>query len=542
LALEDKGFQEAIVYDILIQGATLYDGAGSPPVVADVAIRGERIEAIEKSDTGGIPHHQAKKTIPARGLCLSPGFIDIHSHSDLHLLVCPEADSKIRQGITTDIFGNCGFSYHPVTDLNRQEFVQEMEPLGIPLEWKDLAGYRKRLEEIRFSVNAVTLTGHGTVRSAIMGFEDRVPSDEEIRLMRKEVEKAMAEGSIGLSSGLQYPPGRYAKEEEIHALAQSVRKNGGLYTTHIRSEGDHLIESIEETLEVSKKTGVPTIISHLKASGRQNWGKAGLAITLIEIARRKGQPVVFDRYPYLATSTGLDIFMPAWAQDGGREKLLERLRSADKKLFEEYRAVVEKQSGWENILIADTPAANADQVLGKSVTEIAEGRGTEPWRTAIDLLIEGECRVGMCNFNMCQEDTDRVLAHPYCMIGTDASVSSPKGVLGRRKPHPRAYGTFPRFLSEYVRNRKLVPVEEAVRRMSALPAETLGLKQRGKVEEGFFADLVLFRLGSLEDRARFGDPHHFPSGIEYVLVNGRLVIEKGRHTGARPGRFLGKEV
>jgi N-acyl-D-amino-acid deacylase len=530
------------MYDILIQRARVYDGSGTPPFVADVAVSGGKIVEIEKAGSGQtIPTGSAAKTIPAEGLCLSPGFIDVHSHSDDTLLICPTADSKLYQGVTTDVFGNCGFSVFPITDKNRWNLRKEFEPLGVEPDWEDLAGYRRRLDSLGLSVNVMTLIGHGTLRSAIVGFDDRVPSEDELKAMTREIEKAMDQGASGLSSGLQYPPGLYAGKEEIQTLARATHGKGGIYTSHMRSEGDQLIESVEETIETGAKTGIPVIVSHLKATGHQNWGRTGLAITLVEIARRKGMEVAFDRYPYLATSTGLDIFMPPWAHDGGREKLLQRLKSGDEKLFAEYRAIVEHRSGWDAILISDTPSPDASDVLGKTVTEIARERGTEPWKTAIDLLIEGECRVGMCNFSMCQEDTDRVLAHPYCMIGSDASAVSPRGVLGRRKPHPRAYGTFPRFLSEYARDRRLVPVEEAIRRITALPAQALGLKNRGQVEKGYWADLVLFRLERLEDRARFGDPHHFPAGIEAVVVNGQLALEKGTITDARPGQFLSRE-
>lgn len=526
------------MYDLLIQNVNLYDGTGQPPCTADVAIEGERIAAIELSDGQGIPPQSARQILSGQSLCLAPGFVDIHSHSDLALLVCTTADSKIHQGITTDVFGNCGESAFPISPKNRQDYQQSLKSIGAELAWESISDYRKLLENTPISVHAMTLVGHASVRSAVMGYEDRPPTSDELKAMEHEVEKAVEEGAVGLSTGLQYPPGRFAAREEVMALANAARRKGGIYTTHMRCEGDDLMESIEETLDVTRQTGIPTIISHLKASGRPNWGKVAHAITQIEIARRQGFPVVFDRYPYLASSTTLDIYMPAWAQSGGKEQLTERLKSGDEKLFAEYRSLVETQSGWENILIVDTPAQDANSLIGKSVAQIASERGKEGWRTAIDLLIEGNCRVDMCNFSMCQEDTDRVLAHPYCMIGTDASIASNQGALGRRKPHPRAYGTFPRFLSEYVRDRHLLSVEEAIRRMSALPAEVLGLKQRGLVKKGYYADLVVFQLERLEDHARFGDPHHFPGGIVHVLVNGQPVILDGKHTGARPGQFL----
>lgn len=529
------------MYDLLIQRAMLYDGSGRPPQVVDVAVRGERIAAVEPAPANRIGPEQAKRVLDGEGLCLAPGFVDVHSHSDVPLLACPTADSKVHQGITTDVFGQCGFSAFPVTEKNREEFRDELKPLEIELGWEDLAGYRTRIEAMGFSVNAVTLAGHSSLRSAVMGYENRPPTPDERQTMVSLLEKAMDEGAIGLSSGLQYPPGRFAATDEVVALAQPAGRRGGLYATHMRCEGDDLVDSVEETIQIGRRGELPVIVSHLKAAGRPNWGKAGQAVTLIEVARRQGQEIVFDRYPYLASATGLDIFMPAWAQTGGRPKLTERLKSGDEKLLAEYRLAVERQTGWERILITDTPVPGGEKLIGKSVAEIARERGREPWRTAVDLLIEGSCQVSMCNFSMCQEDTDRVLAHPWCMIGTDASIASSEGPLGRRKPHPRAYGTFPRFLSEYVRDRQLVPLQEAIRRMTALPAETLGLKQRGKVHKGYWADLVLFRLDKLEDRSRFGDPHHFPAGIEFVVVNGQLVIENGQHTGARPGQFLTRE-
>jgi len=525
------------VYDLLIQGVTVYDGTGGSPFEADVAVEGDRIAAVE-AGSGKIPQDKAEKSLAGGGLCLSPGFIDVHSHSDIGLLACPTGDSKIHQGITTDVFGQCGFSAFPVSEQNRRELIENLQSLDLQLSWSDLSEYRAHLEEARIALNVMTTVGHGTIRAAVMGYEDRAPTADELKAMSAEVEKAMDQGAFGLSSGLQYPPGRYAATEEVVALSKAAKRRGGIYTTHMRCEGERLMESVEETLSIGKQADIPVIISHLKASGHPNWGRAGLAITMVEIARREGRPVLFDRYPYLATSTSLDIFMPAWAQAGGREKLTERIESGEEKLITAFRSAVEFQSGWNNILIVDTPAKAAEAVIGKSITQIAKERGEEPWRTAVDLLIEGRCRVDMCHFAMCQEDTDRVLAHPCCMVGSDAGVASPRGVLSRRKPHPRAYGTFPRFLGEYIRNRQLAPLEEAIRRITWLPAQTLGLQRRGKVEKGYAADLVLFRLEDLEDLSRYGDPHHFPTGIRHVIVNGCLVIEEGSHTDARPGRFL----
>lgn len=524
------------MYDLIIQNALIYDGSGQPPFSGDVAVSDSRIAGVEPP--GVFALDSAGETIDAGGLCLSPGFIDVHSHSDYYLLICPSAESKLRQGVTTEVIGQCGMSGFPLTGLNRTEEQMGVNGLGLDLDWSTLEQFREKLEEIRPSINVVAMVGHGMVRSAVMGYEKRSPCGDELEAMKNLVAQAMDEGASGFSSGLQYPPGRYGDTREVAELARVAGEKGGFYATHIRNEADHLIQSIDETIRIGGQASVPVMISHLKASGRPNWGKAGQAITQIEKGRHRGVDVTFDRYPYLASSTCLDVYMPGWAQAGGREKLTGRLRSGDRELIDAYRKMVETQTAWDRILIVDLAMPDSKHLVGKSIAQVAEEQGQEPCRVAIDLLIETRCHVEMCNFSMCEEDTDRVLAHPLCMIGSDAALASPDGPLGKRRPHPRAYGTFPRFLSEYVRTKKLITLEEAVRRMCGLPAETLGLKDRGRIKKGFMADLVLFKWDSVEDNSRFGDPHHYPSGIDYVFVNGRAVISQGWHTDARPGCFL----
>ncbi len=523
------------MFNYIIHQATVCDGSGTPAFTADVGIQDDRITAVEPE---GIDRELADYSIEGQALVLAPGFIDAHSHSDYSILVNPKAESKLLQGVTTDVYGQCGFSAQPLTDKNRSDLRRELKNLGLDPQWSTFSEYRERVEQSRPGLNAVSFVGHGTIRAAVMGFDARQPTVDELKEMENHVRQALDEGAAGLSSGLQYPPGLYAESGEVATLSKAAAEKGGLYATHMRSEGDGLIESIEETLDVTQHAQVPTIISHLKASGHHNWGKAALAITLIEIARRKGLPVFFDRYPYLATSTGLDVYMPAWAHAGGREALTKRLESGDALLVEEFRKEVEEKTAWEKILIADTSAGYADEVLGRNLAQIATDWKVEPWDAAVKLLIDSQCQVGMCNFMMCQEDTDRVLAHPLCMIGSDSSIASPRGPLGRKKPHPRAYGTFPRFLSQYVRERKIVSLEEAIRRMTLLPAEVLKLKDRGAVRRGYYADLVLFQLEEMEDHARYGDPHHYPSGIRHVFVNGVQVVRDGNHTGECPGRLL----
>lgn len=520
--------------DIIIRGGTIYDGTGKEKHVriADVGIADGRIEAI-----GDLSETEAKQIIDASGQIVTPGFFDPHGHSDTSLLINPEAESMVHQGITTQISGQCGSSAAPAVE---EEKLQQMEDVGQDISWSTMGQYREVLAKRGIAINAGTLVGHGSVRAMAVGYDAVAPNPEQKKKMVDLVAQAMDEGALGFSSGFQYAPGKYADEKEVIPLVKEVAKRGGIYTTHMRSEGTYLFEAIEESLMVARETDVPLEISHLKSSGKPNWGKIDRAIRIIEHAEKEGLKVAFDRYPYLAGSTSLTIYFQPWTLDGGRDKMLERLKDPDmrKQIKREMTESVEKALGWDRILVSDIGGKDKSNFPGKNIQQIADELGENPADTALMMLEKGNGYVGICTFSMDQKDTDKVLSHRLCSICTDATNRAPHGPLAESCPHPRAYGTFPRFISDYVRDKKIVPLHEAVRRMCHLPAQMHGIKQRGLLQEGYWGDVVVFDYDRIEDRSQYGDPHHFPVGVDYVLVNGQVVIKNGEHTGALPGQVL----
>ena len=519
--------------DILIKNAMIFDGSGSVPYEADMAIENGIITRIEKDISDN-----ADKVIEAKGLACCPGFVDIHSHTDSTILAQPEAHSKIHQGITTDVVGNCGFSMGPITEKNRDYFTATLENIGIVPSWKTLGEFLDVLKEKGTSVNILTLVGHGTVRAAVLGEEDVQPDEAQLEEMRREVAKAMEEGAIGLSSGLQYPPGVFAKTEEVIELSKVASEYGGFYATHMRCESAKVLDSIDETLRIGAEGNIPVQISHIKTSGKPQWGQMNLVLGKIDAARGRGQKVSYDRYPYLACQTSLDIFLPDWVHDGGRRAMLERLQNPDEreKIVNYVREYVRTESGWENILITSTTAPDAKDIHGKNLEEIAESRKQEPAYTMLDLIIEGDGLVDMCCFAMNQEDTDMVLLRGDCMICTDSSVRSPYGILSKDQPHPRSYGAFPRFIDDYVHKRNKIPMQEAIRRLTSLPAGWLKFDKRGMLMPDYYADILVFDADEIKDMATFTEPHQFAAGINHVIVNGKLTIENGKHNGTLAGK------
>ena len=522
--------------DLIISGGEIYDGSGNPePIRTDIGVNNGRIEGLDN-----LEDVEAAERIDASGLYVMPGFVDPHGHSCQAFLIDPKARSLTHQGITTQINGQCGSSPAPISPKNIEDSRKELEKSGIELNWSTIGGYREHLQKNRVAVNAGVLVGHGTVRAYVCGYDAVAPDESQMNEMVRLVEQAMDEGALGLSSGIQYAPGKYADTEEVIPLAAAAAKRNGIYTTHMRSEGAKLWESIEETLNVGRKAGIPVEIAHLKSSGRPNWGKIDKALETIEQAEREGLQIAFDRYPYLAGATSLSIYFQTWLLDGGRKKMLERLKDpkARPRIREQFDSSVQTALGWDKILITGLGSEECREVIGMNIQQVADCWAQEPVDAAIELLVKSNGYVGICSFSMDKTDTDKVLTHRLCSICTDASNRDPEGYLSRGMPHPRAYGTFPRFLSEYVRDRKLVAPGEAARRMCRLPAQHHGLRQRGELKKGYWADIVCFQLDDLEDRARYGDSHHFPKGIEWVIVNGEVVIRQGEHTGALPGIVL----
>jgi len=531
------------MYEVLIRNGRVVNGTGNPWFRADLAIEKGRIAAI-----GRLADEPADIVIDAEGLVVCPGFIDMHSHSDLTLLINPLAESKVRQGVTTEVTGNCGSSAAPLNDLLREEILRTVPMVreaGLELTWSTLGEYGRLLEERGISLNVAPLVGNANLRVLALGFENRPPTQDELEQMKRILAQAMKEGAFGMSTGLIYPPSCYADTKELVELARVVAEYGGIYATHIRGEGATLIQAVREAIEIGEKAGVPVEISHHKASGRANWGRVRQTLRMMEEARERGVDVTCDVYPYTAGSTGLDALLPAGAYEGGVEKLLERLRDpeARRKIREEMMRSWEDRGPdtlgapeWSCIMISY--CRGHPELEGRTIEEIARERNVDPFDLVFDLLIEEEASVGIVLFTMCEEDMRRVLVHPLSMIGSDSSARAPYGVLGKGKPHPRTYGTFPRILGRYVREERLLTLEEAIRKMTSLPAQKLGLRDRGVIHEGAWADLVILDPERVIDQATYQDPHRYPVGIEYVLVNGVIVIEREKHTKALPGRVL----
>ncbi len=525
---------------MLITNGKVLDGTGNPWFWADIGINNGKIEFIGKAKS-----FDAKVVIDAEGLIVSPGFIDIHSHSDFTVLVDPRAMSKIMQGVTTEVVGNCGSSAAPMNDFlrdYREKYLKPMLGEELILDWETMDEYFKRLEANGIAVNIASYVGHGTVRACVMGFDDREPTSSELEEMKELVAKAMEDGAVGLSTGLIYTPGCYAKTEEIIELAKVAAEYNGIYASHIRGEGDTLLEAVKEAIRIGREASIPVEISHFKASGKRNWGKVKDAIKMIIEARRKGIDVTADQYPYIASSTGLVALLPKWAREGGAEKIIERLKDQNirskirEEMIETYS--LRGEDYWDRVVISQ--ADKHTEFEGKSISEIAKLLGKSPVNAVLDLLLEEETLVRMVSFGMCEEDVETVMKIPWVMVGSDGRAVSPTGALGKGKPHPRYYGTFPRVLGRYVREKGIISLEMAIRKMTYLPAWRLGFRDRGIIREGAWADIVIFDPDEITDKATFTDPHQFPVGIEYVIVNGEVVVNRGKHTGKLPGRVLRK--
>ena len=525
--------------DILIKDSMIADGTGKPAFKADVGTVAGRIAVVAES-----VEQEAKRTIQAQDLHLAPGFIDPHTHSDLTLLVNPRAESKIRQGVTTEVIGNCGFSPAPLWGAAVEEIRAEAELLGIDVTWASMAEYLERLRHPGTALNVVPLVGHNTVRGSVLGYDDVQPEPVQQAEMERLVAEDMEQGARGLSTGLFYPPGFYAQTEEVVGLARVAAQHSGIYASHIRSESDLLLESVAEAIEIGEQAEVEVEIAHLKLEGYRNWDNVDQLIAMLEGAQARGVRLGCDQYPYHASSTWLAAMLPYWAQAGGAKAIAERLSAPDvqarlRKDWEENRAEWEERSGmrdWTDILVSECDAR--PEVVGKNIAEIAEAEGKDPLEAAFDLIVVSEGQVGCVWFDQSEENVRTLMRHPMVVVSSDGSSMSPHGVLGQRRPHPRSYGTFPRVLGRYVRDMKVLSLEEAVKKMTSITADRFGLTDRGVVREGAWADLVLFDAQTITDRATFTDPNQYPTGIPYVIVNGVVVIDQGQHTGALPGQVL----
>jgi len=521
-------------YDLIIRNGSVIDGINNKEYKVDLGIIGEHIRKI-----GNLQGAKSKNDIDATDRIISPGFIDIHTHTDYELLANPKAESKIRQGVTTELTGNCGGSAFPLRRPLPDEEKHTEERLGITIDWTDLEGYHAALSKKGMAVNHGTLLGQGTLRGYVLGDDQREPTEEEMDRMKRLVAEAMGQGAFGISTGLEYTPSGFADTAEIIELCKVAAKYGGLYATHIRSEDEAVIEAVAEAIYIAETAELPLEIAHFKAVGKTNWWKLPKMIDLVERAAERGLDISADRYPYIAFSTGLTILFPQWALDGGLEQLIDRLK--DKKIRQSMKADTLKKVkgyGWDKIVISNVHKEHNKELIGKNIREAAAAKNVDPYEFVCDLIINEGWNVSHVGFGMSEEDTEMVLRHPLVMLGSDGSSLAPYGPLSEGKPHPRNYGTYPRFLGYYVRERKILSLPEAIKKATSMPAAKIGLQDRGSLKEGNFADIVIFDPVTIADKATFIDPHQYPVGIDYVIVNGKIVIDHDNHTGELPGKVL----
>ncbi len=523
--------------DILIKNAAVVDGSGSPGFKADLEVREDKITAI-----GELGKCEAHRVIDASGLIVTPGFVDMHSHADFRLPICPEAGSLVHQGITTVVVGQCGMSPAPLLDSTRKKVTDYLSSAMTPLpwdQWSSFGDYLSYLTDMGIALNIVPLVGQGMVRAAVMGYSSDRPDNGRLKDMRKLVAKALEEGAAGVSTGLIYPPGSYANTEEIISVCRPVAECKGLYSSHIRGEGDTLLEAVGEAVRIGRTLGCPVQISHFKAGKKKNWDKASKALELIDSALEEGLDVAADMYPYQAGCTFLHAMLPEWAQEGGKADILSRLKETGLRVKMEEDMETKGffyPVSWEKILISNSPRKREYQ--GHYVAELAAGAGKTPYQWFFDTLIETEMEIDMIIFLISEDNIRMQLTHPAVMIGTDGSAYTPGSRHSKGLPHPRNYGAFPRVLGRYVREQKVLTLEEAVWKMTGRPAGRLGWKDRGLIREGYRADLVILDPETVKDEATYTDPHRYPTGIFHVMVNGRLVVQDGRQTDARPGTVL----
>jgi N-acyl-D-amino-acid deacylase len=528
-------------FDVLIRGGQVLDGTGAPARRADVGIRGDRVAAV-----GDLSGARAPREVDARGLAVTPGFINMLSWATDSLIADGRSQSDIRQGVTTEIFGE-GWSYGPLTPEMKRLMKEQQGDIRFDIEWTSLREYLEYLERKGVSPNVASFLGATTVRQHVLGERNVQPTPDELEAMRRLVRQEMEAGALGIGSSLIYAPGSYASTEELIELARAAAPYQGKYISHIRSEGDRLLEAVDELIRIAREAGVPAEIYHLKAAGESNWPKLEAVISKVEQARREGLRIGADMYTYTAGATGFDACLPRWALDGGYEALWPRLAEA------ETRARIKREMaapglGFENLCLA---AGNSDGILlvefksealkaltGKTLTEAARQRGLDPWETILQLMEQDRTRVGVVFFLMSEANVRRQIPLPWLSFGSDAGSLAPEGVFLRSATHPRAYGNFARLLGRYVHDEGLLPLEEAVRKLTSLPATNLGLEGRGALRPGAFADVAVFDPGAIRDHASYDKPHQYATGMRHVFVNGVAVLRDGEHTGALPGRAL----
>jgi N-acyl-D-amino-acid deacylase len=518
-------------YDIVIRNGTIVDGLNDKPFRADLGIEGERIRVI-----GPLATAEARTVLDASGKIVAPGFIDIHAHTDAgELLLNPRGESKIRQGVTTEISGNCGGSSFPLSKEVSKEEKRHSERSGLTRDWFDLEGYFSRLKRTGLVFNYATLVGQGSIRELVLGDARRKPDAEELERMKNLVARAMEQGAIGISTGLEYSPSGFASTEEVIELCRAAAAAGGFYATHVRSEDSRVVEAVAEAIHIAEAAKLPLEISHFKVCGTTYWWKLPKLFDLVDRAGERGSGVTADRYPYTAYNTGLSVFYPNWVLDGGSEAFVKRLMDPGERLKMK-EETFEKLEGtpWENILLVDMDKEENKSLVGKTIQQAADEARQDPYEFSCDLLVKEGGNVSIIGFGMDEEGTEQVLKHPLVMVSSDGSALAPAGGM----PHPRNYGTFPRFLGHYVRERKIMGLPEAIKKMTSMPAAKAGLKDRGAIRTGNWADLVVFDPATIADKATYTEPEQYSVGIDYVLVNGKVVIDHGVHSGELAGKLL----
>ncbi|MER3401741.1 MAG: amidohydrolase [Armatimonadota bacterium] len=521
--------------DILLRGGVVYDGLGNPGRCADVAIADERIVAI-----GELDGWTATEEVHVEGLCVAPAFIDIHTHADFSLNHHPQQISVLYQGVGTQVGGNCGIAIGQIDGSER--FRQEqrwLKPYGVEITWRSMREYLDILDSLGLGTNYVPLCGHGTLRKKVMGFDKRPPTESELRAMQDEVRQCMEAGAFGFTTGLEYVPNAYAEPAEIIALARVAGEYGGFYATHLRSEGDFLVECVEEAIQIAEQAGVALQLSHHKAEGESNWGKVHQTLQRVSEAVKSGLDIMLDVYPYTAYQTSLAVVcLPEWALVGEPSEILQRMQTPSERQ-RWIEAMRSRPCDWERAVIGSLPTQR--HLQGLTFAEAARQLGQSPEETVLDLLVSAGGHVGVAWFNMSEEDMVTVLQYPLAMVGSDGLGYDPHHHKDER-PHPRSYGTFPRVLGRYVREQGVLPLETALFKMTGLPAARLGLTDRGVLLPGAYADIVVFDFGRIQDHATFQDPHRLSEGVIHLLINGRWTLRKAQFTGTRAGRVLRKTV
>ncbi len=528
-------------FDVLLRGGDVYDGSGKKPRRVDVGILGDRIAAV-----GDLSGATAKFVVEVKGLAVAPGFINMLSWSTDSLLADGRSQSEIRQGVTTQIMGE-GWSWGPVNPAIKKRMKADQTDFKYDIEWTTLSDYLYFLQRRKISTNVASYLGATTVREYVIGLENRKATPAQMEQMRKLVEREMRAGALGIATALEYAPSYYADTAELIELCKVAARFKGKYISHMRSEGNRLLEGIDEVIRISEEANIPAEIYHFKAAGKSNWAKMDQAIARVEEARKRGLAVTANMYCYTAGATGLDACIPPWAQDGGRPAMQRRLRDPEqrKRIVKD---VLAPRADWpnfygnagspDNILLVGFKTEALKRLQGKTLAAVAQLRRKDPVETLIDLLLEDDSRIDTVYFLMSEENVRKLLRTPWIAFGSDEESQAPEGVFLKRMPHPRAYGNFARLLGKYVREEKVLPLEEAIRRLSNLPATNLGLAGRGLLKEGYFADVVVFDPRTIADRATYQKPQQYAVGMRHVFVNGAQVLKDGEHTGARPGRAL----